>query len=155
MMTCQCQLWETNLVSPLGQIGGVATETEWFPTTGTDRSSCDTEYATATDKYTGFPGDTDAFLSKFAAGDSLSLCIKTRLAGGPWGPWQFASGAVVKAFRLNSYNSNVNFNALNAANALNTVSLTGLGSLYGSNVLRPSVFYRPRLAPAPKKGRSR
>ena len=81
--------------------------------------------------------------------------ILLRLAGGPWGPWQFASGAVVKAFRLNSYNSNVNnninnnvnnnnvnFNALNAANALNTVSLTGLGSLYGTNVLRPSVFYR-------------
>ena len=65
------------------------------------RSSCDTEYATATDKYTGFPGDTglllksesmkafccvfnlkhscpDASLSKFAAGDSLSLCIRSR-----------------------------------------------------------------------------
>ena len=57
---------------------------------------------------------------------------------------------MVKAFRLNSYNNNannninnnVNFNALNTANALNTVSLTGLGSLYGGNVLRPSVIYR-------------
>ena len=114
-----------------------------------------------------------------------------RLPGGSWGPWQFASGAVVKAFRLNSYNNNVNnnnngvnFNALNTANALNSVSLAGLGSLYGGNVLRPSVIYRcvtkqleeftfelvdlqkspkhlksdnllrPRLAPAPKGGRS-
>ena len=61
---------------------------------------------------------------------------------------------MVKAFRLNSYNNNVNnnvnnnnnngvnFNALNTANALNSVSLTGLGSLYGGNVLRPSVIYR-------------
>ena len=85
----------------------------------------------------------------------ILVCVyhDIRLPGGPWGPWQFASGAVVKAFRLNSYNNNVNnninnnnnnvnFNALNTANALNTVSLTGLGSLYGSNVLRPSVIYR-------------
>ena len=76
--------------------------------------------------------------------------LDIRLPGGPWGPWQFAGGVVVKAFRLNSYNNNannninnnVNFNALNTANALNTVSLTGLGSLYGGNVLRPSVIYR-------------
>ena len=121
----------------------------------------------------------------------MVFVIDIRLPGGPWGPWQFASGVVVKAFRLNSYNNNVNnnvnnnnngvnFNALNTANALNSVSLTGLGSLYGGNVLRPSVIYRcvqeftfelldlqkspkhlksdnlprPRLAPAPKGGRS-
>ena len=83
----------------------------------------------------------------------MILGLDIRLPGGPWGPWQFASGAVVKAFRLNSYNNNVNnninnnnngvnFNALNTANALNSVSLTGLGSLYGGNVLRPSVIYR-------------
>ena len=85
---------------------------------------------------------------------SMVFVIDIRLPGGPWGPWQFASGVVVKAFRLNSYNNNlnnnvnnnnnngVNFNALNTANALNSVSLTGLGSLYGANVLRPSVIYR-------------
>ena len=84
---------------------------------------------------------------------SMVFVIDIRLPGGPWGPWQFASGVVVKAFRLNSYNNNVNnnvnnnnngvnFNALNTANALNSVSLTGLGSLYGGNVLRPSVIYR-------------
>ena len=85
----------------------------------------------------------------------MSMVIDVRLPGGPWGPWQFASGVVVKAFRLNSYNNNVNnnvnnnnnnngvnFNALNTANALNSVSLTGLGSLYGGNVLRPAVIYR-------------
>ena len=84
----------------------------------------------------------------------VSRVLDFRLPGGSWGPWQFASGVVVKAFRLNSYNNNVNnnvinnnnngvnFNALNTANALNSVSLTGLGSLYGGNVLRPSVIYR-------------
>ena len=32
------QIYTLIQVSPLGQIGGVATETEWFPTTGTDRN---------------------------------------------------------------------------------------------------------------------
>ena len=48
---------------------------EWFPTTGTDRSSCDTDYAAATDKFTGFPGSTDASLASSDAGSVILLFL--------------------------------------------------------------------------------
>ena len=70
-----------------------------------DVTSCETGYTSATQTFPGYPGYQDSSLQDWQAGEVLSICLRQRLAGGSWAPWQFFTGTVVKAFRLNSGNT--------------------------------------------------
>ena len=88
------------------------------------------------------------------------------LRGGTFGPWQFVTGTVVRAFRLNNFNNN-NLNNLNTPINLNGYNnynfgyrpVTSLSGYNGYNPLagnlRPSIFYRGASLPGaqllPKK----
>ena len=92
-------------------------------------------------------------------------CPPPWLPGGTFGPWQFVTGTVVRAFRLNNFNNNNNLNTpinLNGYNSYNygyRPVITGLNGYSGYNAfagnLRPSIFYRGASLPGaqllPKK----
>ena len=66
---------------------------------------CETSYTATTQTFPGYPGYQDTSLQDWQAGEVLSVCLRQRLGGGTWAPWQFFTGRVVKAFRLDSGNT--------------------------------------------------
>ena len=52
--------------------------------------------------YDGFPGYEDSNLDKFMVGATFGVCLRQRYPGTSWGPWQYVTGTVVRAFRLNN-----------------------------------------------------